>query len=44
MNEQTGILKILLEAWKKEEVYNKAIKAELGRVRAELQTVNDQLY
>jgi hypothetical protein len=43
MNEQTGILKILLEAWSKQEGHNKAIKAELGRVKDELKAVKDEL-
>ena len=43
MNEQTGILKIILEAWTKQEAHNKAMKAELGRVKDELQAVKDEL-
>ncbi|KFY79074.1 hypothetical protein V499_01884 [Pseudogymnoascus sp. VKM F-103] len=41
MNEQTGILKIILEAWTKQEAHNKAMKAEL--VKDELQAVKDEL-
>jgi hypothetical protein len=35
MNEQTGILKIFLEAWTKQDAHNKAIEAELGYDRLE---------
>jgi hypothetical protein len=44
MHEQTGILKILLDAWTKQEAHNKAIKAELGQVKDELQAVKDELH
>jgi hypothetical protein len=43
MNEQTGILRILLEAWTKQESHNKVIKSELGRVKDELLAVKDEL-
>lgn len=43
MNEQTGILRILLDAWTKQESHNKAIKSELGQVKDELLAVKDEL-
>jgi hypothetical protein len=38
MNEQTGILKILLEAWTKKEAHNKAEEAELDELQAVTRT------
>jgi hypothetical protein len=43
MNEQTGILRTLLEAWTRQESHNKVIKSELGRVKDELLAVKDEL-
>ncbi len=36
MNKQTRILNIILEAWTKQETHNKAMEAELGRIKNEL--------
>lgn len=43
MNEQTGILKILLEAWTRQEAHNMAMKAGIDQIKDELQAVKDEL-
>ena len=42
IREQTGILKVLLEAWTKQEAHNKAIQAELSQVKDELHAVKEE--
>jgi hypothetical protein len=41
MEEQTSIMKTLLEAWIKQEAYNKALEAEVGLIKQELQAVKN---
>ncbi|KAJ9129970.1 reverse transcriptase protein [Pleurostoma richardsiae] len=42
MNEQTGILKIILEAWKRQEIQNNTLQAEISQVKNELQAVKTE--
>ncbi len=42
MNKQTGILRILLDAWTRQEAHNKEMQAELGRIKNELQAVKEE--
>ena len=42
MNKQTRILNIILEAWTRQETHNKAMQAELGRIKDELQAVKEE--
>jgi hypothetical protein len=41
MEEQTSILITLPEAWMKQEAYNKALEAEVGLIKQELQAVKN---
>ncbi len=42
MEEQTRILKTLLEAWTRQEAHNKTLKAEIGLIKQELQAVKEE--
>ena len=42
MNKQTEILNIILAAWTRQETHNKAVQAELGRIKDELQAVKEE--
>lgn len=42
MEEQTIILKTLLEAWTKQEAYYKKLEAEVGLIKQELQDVKEE--
>ena len=42
MEEQTSILKNLLEAWMKQEAHNKTLEAEVGLIKQELQAVKEE--
>lgn len=42
MEEQTIILKTLLEAWTKQEAYHKKVEAEVGLIKQELQAVKEE--
>ncbi|KFY90784.1 hypothetical protein V500_04954 [Pseudogymnoascus sp. VKM F-4518 (FW-2643)] len=42
MEEQTSILKTLLEAWMKQEAHNKTLEAEVGLIKQELQAVKEE--
>jgi hypothetical protein len=43
LSEQTSILKIILEAWTKQEAHNKTMQAGTARVEVEFQAVKDEL-
>src|SRR5258706_1380531 len=42
MEEQTIMLKTLLEAWTKQEAYHKTLEAEVGLIKQELQAVKEE--
>lgn len=42
MEEQTSILKNLLEAWMKQDAHNKALEAEVVLIKHELQAVKEE--